>query len=133
MAKTEFDDLIATALGEGEGARLLLLLLRADRTEGGGVAPAAASGTLTPWLANDIELTPQVSWASVLRDVESLGQSWDMAMVSVLTDPTGRTPSGDAAEPYLKKMADDVIRGRDLSGYALFDRAGERHVVSRRR
>lgn len=55
MATNDFDALIQTALGESRGARLLLVLLRAETdARGGGV------GNLTPLLANDLEVEPDI-------------------------------------------------------------------------
>lgn len=126
MASNDFDALIETALGEGRGARLLLVLLESEAA-----APGSGGGSLTPVLANDLEVTAEVSLQSVVAQADRVGLPWDMIMAAVLSDPTGKAPSSAAAEPFLKKMADDVMRSGDLSGYAVFDRAGERLVIGR--
>jgi len=126
MVSNDFDALIDSALGESRGARLLLVLLRSEAH-----ADGAEGGTLTPILANDLEVTQDVTLDAVAAQADQVGVPWDMIMAAVLRDPTGEAPSHASAEPYLKQMADDVMRGGDLSRYAAFDRAGNRLSISR--
>lgn len=126
MTANDFDALIETALGESQGSRLLLVLLRVETK-----AERSSSGSLTPLLANDLEVAPDISLQQVIAQADLVGLPWDMIMASVLSDPTGKAPSSAAAEPYLKKMADDVMRGGDLSRYAFFDREGSRLAIAR--
>lgn len=126
MASNDFDALIETALGEGRGARLLLVLLRSEAD-----AHTSGGGSLTPVLANDLEVSPDIRLSAVVATADEAGLPWDMIMAAVLTDPTGEVPSSAAAEPYLKKMADDLMRTGDVSRYAVFDRSGARLAISR--
>jgi hypothetical protein len=126
MASNDFDALIETALGESGGARLLLVLLRSEPDAG-----KSGGGSLTPVLANDVVVEAGVDLDAVVRQADLVGLPWDMIMAAVLTDPTGNVPSSTAAEPHLKKMADDLMRSGDLSRYAVFDRTGNRLSISR--
>jgi hypothetical protein len=126
MASNDFDALIETAMGEPSGARLLLVLLKADASGAG-----SGGSSLTPVLANDVVVEAGVDLDAVVREADLVGMPWDMIMAAVLTDRTGKVPSSEAAEPHLKKMADDLMRSGDLSRYAVFDRAGNRLSISR--
>lgn len=126
MASNEFDELIETAMAESGGARLLLVLLKVE-----GAGTGSGGGSLTPVLANDVVVEPGVDLGAVVRQADLVGLPWDMIMAAVLTDPAGKVPSSAAAEPHLKKMADDLMRSGDVSRYAVFDRAGNRLSISR--
>ncbi|MGP9820768.1 hypothetical protein ACTZWW_12200 [Salinarimonas sp. NSM] len=126
MASNDFDELIETAMAESGGARLLLVLLKVE-----GAGTGSGGGSLTPVLANDVVVEAGVDLDAVVRQADLVGLPWDLIMAAVLTDPTGRVPSSAAAEPHLKKMADDLMRSGDLSRYAVFDRAGDRLSISR--
>lgn len=131
MAQTDFDALIAEGTESGVALRLLLVLLKIDLTEESG--PGETSGALTPVMVNDVALAPEIDFAVLLEEADSVGQPWDMVMVSTLSAQDGHLPERDAATPHLEKMADDVVQGRDLSAYAVFDRSGNRLVLSPQR
>lgn len=126
MASNDFDALIETALGESAGARLLVVLLRVEPD-----AQGRGGGSLTPLLANDLDLVRGIGLESIIAEANQVGVPWDMIMAAILSDATGKTPSSASAEPHLKRMADDVMRGGDLSRYAVFDRAGNRLSIAR--
>lgn len=126
MPSNDFDEMIETAMGESAGARLLLVLLKVECA-----ADESGGGSLTPVLANDVVVEAGVNLEAVVRQADLVGLPWEMIMAVLLTDPTGKVPSSAAAEPHLKKMADDLMRSGDLSRYAVFDRAGNRLSISR--
>lgn len=128
--RNDFDDLIAEGLRSEVPQRLLLVLLRAEPTEAD--KSSETGGTLTPVLVNDLELTSQTSLASLLEEADSVGLSWEMMMVSTLSSAGGALPRSDEAKPHLEKMAGDVLQGRDLAAYAVFQRDGNRLVVNPR-
>ncbi len=127
MDSNDFDGLISEGLESGIRQRLLLVLLRVETSEGAG--SDETSGTLTPVIVNDIELTSQVSLEALLEEADSVGHPWDMVMVSTLTGSGGAAPGSDEAKSHLEKMAGDVLQGRDLAAYAIFDRDGTRLLV----
>lgn len=128
MDRTDFDELIAEGLESDVAQRLLLVLLRIDVAEESG--PDETSGALTPVMVNDLALTPEVGFEALVEEADSVGQPWDMVMVSTWSAQDGRMPERDAATPHLEKMAGDVVQGRDLSTYAVFDRSGNRLILS---
>ena len=123
-----FDDLKAIGLRQPGAQRLLLVLLRAE-PEGeatfhdGGEAISGA-GTLQPVMATDRELDNDLRLDALIEEADQSGLTLDLIMLSSLSSPDGSLPDSEAAEPYLKQMADAVETGQDLSGYAVFDRAG---------
>jgi hypothetical protein len=128
MDRNDFDDLIAEGLRSGVPQRLLLVLLRVEISEGD--EPSESGGTLTPVMVNDLELTSEISRRTLLQEADSVGHSWNMMMVSTLSGAGGKLPSSEEAKPHLERMAGDVLQGRDLAAYAIFDRDGTRLEVN---
>ncbi len=127
-----FDDLVRTGLAQGTPQRLLLVLLRAE-PEGDAQEPEKdvihGHGALSPVMATDIELTDQVRLDVLAEEADSLGHPWDLLLVSSLSGKGGRLATSEEAAPYLQEMAEAVMRGRDLSRYAVFDRSGSPVVL----
>ncbi|RLK48756.1 hypothetical protein DFR31_1867 [Alkalispirillum mobile] len=127
MQIKSFDDLKTAGLQQENPQRLLMVLLRAEPDDD--TRPSAdekvieGSGHLVPVMATDRELTPELRLDVLAEEADKVGQPWDLILVSSLS-AEGRLPSSEEAEPYLKKMAEAVEHGADLSGYAVFDRAG---------
>ena len=123
-----FDDLLEVGLLQPEPQRLLLVLLKAepeeqpthhnngDAIEGGGL--------LRPVMATDRELTDALRLDALVEEADQSGLAWDLIMVSSLSAPGDQFPTSEQAEPYLRRMAEAVEEGADLSRYAVFDRAG---------
>lgn len=123
-----FDDLLRVALEQQGPQRLLVVLLRAqtdaDRPEQRGDGLLTGSGTLTPVMATDLELTPDTRLDVLAEEADSLGHPWDLLLVSVLGGTNERPATSEEADPYLQEMAEAVVEGGDLTRYAVFDRAG---------
>ncbi|MCH8504489.1 MAG: hypothetical protein LAT50_09220 [Ectothiorhodospiraceae bacterium] len=130
MQIKSFDDLKTAGLAQPTPQRLLLVLLRAeaeaddDAGLGSGNDVVRGSGTLTPVMATDIELTPDTRLDVIAEEADSLGHPWDLVLVSSLSSRSGGLATSEEAAPYLQQMAEAVIQGEDLSRYAVFDRAG---------
>jgi len=128
MEIRSFDDLLAAGLAEARAQRLLLVLLQArprdDGSAGFGRDEVEGTGTLTPVMATDLELSPGLRLDALVGQADSLGHAWDLIMVSSLSAPDGHMPTSEDAESPLQRMAQAVLSGADLSGYAVFDRAG---------
>jgi len=128
MEIKSFDDLKDTALAEPFPQRLLIVLLEAEAGEA--VEQEAenevirGSGMLIPVMATDIELTRETRLDVVAEEADSLGHPWDLLLVSCLAGSDGRLASSEEAAPWLEDMVNAVATGKDLSGYAVFDRAG---------
>ncbi len=128
MYDNDFDAMIAEGLRSEVPQRLLLVLLKVEMSDQ--VATDKSSGTLTPVMVNDIELTSRVSRKALMDEADGVGHPWDMIMASTVENKGGKAPTGDDANPLLEKMAGDVLQGRDLTAYAVFDRSGNRLVVN---
>ncbi len=126
--RNDLDDLLAEGLRSGVPQRLLLVLLRVEISEGD--KSSETSGTLTPVMVNDVELTSEINLTTLLEEADSVGHSWNMMMVSTLSSVGGALPGSDEAKSHLERMASDVLQGRDLSAYAIFDRDGTRLEVN---
>ncbi|MCP1673539.1 hypothetical protein J2T57_000631 [Natronocella acetinitrilica] len=128
MQITSFDDLKTAGLAEPEPQRLLILLLRADPGPDGKAVTrkgvTRGRGTLTPVMATDLELTPRLNLAAIIEEADSLGEPWQLMMVSSLGGRNGHMPTTEDAGGYLEGMVQAVREGHDLSRYAVFDRAG---------
>ena len=128
MQIRNFDDLKAVALQQDSPQLLLLVLLRAEPEDDAappeGTEVIEGRGHLVPVMATDRELTPDLRLDVLVEEADRVGQPWDLIMVASLSSDGGRLPASEEAEPYLKQMAETVESGGDLSGYAVFDRAG---------
>ncbi|ABI56351.1 hypothetical protein ACN2MM_05630 [Alkalilimnicola ehrlichii MLHE-1] len=128
MQIKSFDDLKTVGLEQDSPQLLLLVLLRAepedDTAPPEGTEVIEGRGHLVPVMATDRELTADLRLDVLVEEADKVGQPWDLIMVSSLSAQDGRLPTSDEAEPYLKQMAEAVENGADLSGYAVFDRAG---------
>lgn len=129
MSKQEiehFDDLKAIGLSEPRPQRLLFVLLHAEvaSSEAGGADVTAGRGTLSPVMATDLALTPELEFAGIIDEADSLGHPWEFMLVSSLSGRDGREPTPEQVEPCLQAMAEAVMTGGDLSPYVAFDRAG---------
>ncbi len=123
-----FDDLKRIGLEQPSPQRLLIVLLRAESKGRDGPAPDGdvieGSGTLSPVMATDIELTEDTRLDVLAEEADSLGHPWDLLLVSSLSGRNGAPATSEEAAPYLQRMAEAVSQGEDLSRYAVFDRAG---------
>ena len=128
MQITSFDDLKTAGLQQDSPQLLLLVLLRAEPEDDAappeGTEVIEGCGHLVPVMATDRELTSDLRLDVLVEEADRVGQPWDLIMVSSLSSDGGRLPTSEEAEPYLKQMAEAVEGGGDLSGYAVFDRAG---------
>ncbi len=128
MQINHFDDLKDAGLAQGEPQRLLIVLLRAEPAAGGNAVTrkgiTKGRGTLTPVMATDLELTPELTFTAIVEEADSVGEPWQMMLVSSLAGGQGRSPTSEEASGPLQRMADAVATGGDISQYAAFDRAG---------
>jgi hypothetical protein len=128
MQIKSFDDLKTVGLQQDSPQLLLLVLLRAEPEDDAappeGTEVIEGRGHLVPVMATDRELTSDLRLDVLVEEADRVGQAWDLIMVSSLSSDGGRLPTSEQAEPYLKQMAETVESGGDLSGYAVFDRAG---------
>lgn len=128
MQINHFDDLKTAGLLQPEPQRLLIVLLRAEAAaDGKAVTQKGVTrgyGTLTPVMATDLALTEELNLATIIEEADSLGEPWQMMLVSSLAGQPGRPPTTEQAGPYLEKMAEAVFTGGDLGAYVAFDRAG---------
>lgn len=128
MQIKHFDDLKAAGLAQPEPQRLLILLLHAEAAADGKAVTrkgvTTGRGTLTPVMATDLELTPELDLATIVEEADSLGKPWQMMLVSSLAGRPGQPPTSEQASGYLEQMAEAVVTGGDLGRYAVFDRTG---------
>lgn len=125
---SSFDDLLDMARKQPDDQRLLLVLLKADpegeATHHNNGEAIEGQGTLQPVMATDREMDEDLRLDALVEEADQSGLQWDLILVSSLSAAGGRMPTSEEAEPYLKQMAEAVEMGADLSGFAVFDRAG---------
>lgn len=123
-----FDELLELALQQPDAQRLLLVLLRAEPedegTQHGDGDAIEGKGTLQPVMATDREVDEELRLDALVEEADQSGLQWDLILVSSLSAAGGRMPTAEEADPHLKQMAEAVEAGADLSGFAVFDRAG---------
>ncbi len=64
------------------------------------------------------------SFSDLVAESESIEQNWQIVLVAGLSGRNGVAPSSDEAAQPLKRMAQTVENGGDLSNYMAFDKNG---------
>lgn len=117
---SNFTELLNAAHEQDQPQRLLFLFAKAE-TEGKG-KKHAQRGTLSPLMCVD-KLPEEIeSFAALAKEADGISKEWDFVFVVGLSGANGKAPSSDDAAPYLNKMTNDLVTGRSIAQYAVFDR-----------
>lgn len=116
---SNFSELLKAAHEQDQPQRLLFLFAKAEAE---GKAKKSQRGTLSPLMCVD-KLPEEVeSFAALTKEADGISKGWDFVFVVGLSGANGKAPSSDDAAPYLNKMTNDLVTGRSISQYAVFDR-----------
>lgn len=114
---SSFSELLKAAHEQEQPQRLLFLFAKAE-TDG----KNAQRGTLSPLMCVD-KLPEEIeSFAALAQEADGISKEWDFVFVVGLSGANGKAPSSDDAAPYLNKMTNDLVTGRSIAQYAVFDR-----------
>ncbi|MBL8346146.1 MAG: ribonucleotide reductase subunit alpha [Rubrivivax sp.] len=129
MDISHFDDLLATARGQPEPQRLLLVFtgasLPADATaEQIAQFEAGEAGELAPLMCVDKDPTALVDFAALASEAATHSPDWVLVFAAALPGRGGRAPADTQVDAALQRMVAAVKSGQ-LSGLIPFDRVGQ--------
>jgi len=123
-----FEGLLAMIRTEPSPCRLLTVLVRAEtlyRRRSDGVEEAMTNeGLLEPLMSRDWAVTADLKVADILDGANEAADNWQFLMTAVLPGRNGVAPTSEDCEPHLDHMAQAIMLGAGLDGFAFFDRQG---------
>ena len=126
---TDYDSLLAVAEQQPEPQRLLFVFLKTSLPkdhagEEESRFNSGQGGELQPIMCADKTLDELGSFSDLVAESEAMGKSWNIVLVAALSGRDGVMPTSVDAEEPLKRMAQTVEGGGNLSNYMAFDNAG---------
>lgn len=118
-----FSDLIRIASKSRGHSYLLMVLVRVDGQQDEMLAEHGG-GSLSPVMANVLELTPATRLAAIVADADQVTSAWQLLMTAVVNREVS-VPDETEQEMLLTRMAEALETGDDLSPYLFFDRLGD--------
>lgn len=116
-----FSDLLSMANEQPDPQRLLFLFASATETNKSRKQDDK-KGTIEPTMVVD-KLPEEVKdFSSLIKEADSINKKWDFVFIASLGGHMKKAPTPEDAEPYLDKMTNDVMTGKNLMGYVIFDR-----------
>ena len=126
---TDYASLLAVAKTQPEPQRLLFVFLKASLPkdhagEEESRFNSGQGGELEPIMSADKTLHELGSFSDLVAESEAMGKSWNIVLVAALSGKNGVMPTSADAEEPIKKMAQTVESGGNLSNYMAFDNTG---------
>jgi hypothetical protein len=119
--QSNFQNVVNMANEPAVHQRLLLLFATTNETNKSRKQDDK-KGTIEPTMVVD-KLPAEISSFSTLVDeADSINKAWDFIFIASLSGDENGPPSTEDAEPFLKKMTDDVMTGSNIMRYVIFDR-----------
>jgi hypothetical protein len=119
--QSNFDNLLKMANERAEPQRLLLLFANTNETNKSR-KQSDKKGTIEPTMVVD-KLPEEIgNFSSLVEEADSINKEWDFIFIASLSGDDNGPPSTEDAEPFLKKMTDDIMTGNNIVRYVVFDR-----------
>lgn len=116
-----FKDLLKMTAEQEQPQRLLFLFANAD-VQNAKKSKKHQHGTITPVMCVD-KLPEELStFATLIKEADSIEKNWDFVFIASLNGQDGTAPTTEDAEPYLNKMTHDIESGHEIGRYVIFDR-----------
>ena len=116
-----FSDLLSMANEQPDPQRLLFLFASAQASKKSKKRDDK-KGTIEPTMVVD-KLPEELStFSELVKEADSINKKWDFVLIASLGGQMKMPPSTEEAEPYLNKMTDDVMSGKNIRQYVVFDR-----------
>ena len=116
-----FSDLLSMANEQPDPQRLLFLFASAESTKKSRKRDDK-KGTIEPTMVVD-KLPDELStFSDLVKEADSINKKWDFVFIASLSGQMRKAPTTEEAEPYLNKMTDDVMTGKNIRQYVVFDR-----------
>jgi hypothetical protein len=106
---------------QAEPQRLLLLFATTNETNKSRKQDDK-KGTIEPTMVVDKLPAEISSFSTLVVEADSINKAWDFIFIASLSGDENGPPSTEDAEPFLKKMTDDVVTGSNIMRYVVLDR-----------
>lgn len=124
-----FNDMIAIAAAEPQPHKLLTVLLRIDHAyrqdAEGKTRPIEDEGELVPIAIKAHDVESGLDFASLKADADAGAPGWGLMMTAVLPGQGPNPPDDKTVDDHLKRMAQTVMSGGNLSRFLFLDRNGD--------
>lgn len=120
---TNFASLLSAAQQQPEPQRLLFVFLQASEVaERSG--DEGQRGLLKPIMCVDKNLPDLTTFAALAEESKSMGEPWEIALVTSLSGSNGQYPDANTTDQALNMMVRTVESGGNLANYLAFDKQG---------
>ncbi|WP_412971408.1 ribonucleotide reductase subunit alpha [Glaciecola sp. MF2-115] len=116
-----FSDLLEMSGEQPDPQRLLFLFAAADPTNKS-AKREDKKGTIEPTMVVDKLPSEVPSFEALIKEADSINKKWDFVFIASLSGQNKQPPSSEDAEPFLDQMTDDVMTGKNIRRYVVFDR-----------
>ncbi len=119
--QSNFENLLKMANEKIEPQRLLLLFA-STKESNKSRKQEDKKGTIEPVMVVDKLPEEITSFSSLVKEADAINTAWDFIFIASLSGDEKSAPNSEDAEPFLKKMTDDVMSGNNIMRYVVFDR-----------
>ncbi|MEQ3657814.1 MAG: ribonucleotide reductase subunit alpha [Glaciecola sp.] len=118
---SQFSDLLSMANEQPDPQRLLFLFASASASKKSRKRDDK-KGVIEPTMVVD-KLPAEIgNFKSLVLEADTINKDWDFMFIASLGGELGKAPSSEDAEPYLNKMTEDVMTGKNIMQYVVCDR-----------
>ncbi len=116
-----FNDLLEMAKEQPDPQRLLFLFASA-KASNKSKKRDDKKGEISPIMVVDKLPSEVPDFESLITEADTINKDWDFVFIASLSGSNNTAPNTEEADPYLKKMTDDVMSGNNIMRYVIFDR-----------
>ena len=116
-----FSDLLSMANEQPDPQRLLFLFASVKATNKSRKQDDK-KGTIEPTMVVD-KLPEEIdTFSDLVKEADGINKNWDFMFIASLNGDMQKAPTSEDAEPYLNKMTNDIMTGKNVMRYVVFDR-----------
>jgi hypothetical protein len=116
-----FSDLLEMSNEQPDPQRLLFLFASTETTKKSKKRDDK-KGTIEPTMVVDM-LPEELSTFDALKiQADTISKEWDFVFIASLSGNNRIPPTSKDAQPFLDQMTDDVMTGKNINRYVVFDR-----------
>lgn len=116
-----FSDLLTMANEQPDPQRLLFLFANTQTTKKTRKSDDK-KGTIEPTMVVDKLPNELSTFSELVKEADSINREWDFVFIASLAGNNRQAPTSDDAATYLDTMTNDVISGKNIRRYVVFDR-----------
>lgn len=119
-----FQDLLDMTQEQPDPQRLLFLFAQTDISRKTRKRDEK-TGTITPTMMVDKLPSELSDFSALVEEADEMSKDWNFVFIAALGGEKGQPPSSDDAEPFLTQMSNDVVSGKNIHRYVVFNRQEE--------